>query len=452
MLQSRKVRMLVDTTHKLLRRGALGNVQKIVVKSHAADIAILFRSLSSAECVSVFNLIRSRTQRAELVSELDAEIATRLMLDLGADDAAKVLREMSSDDAADVLGAMPPELAAQILESMHDEDQEAVEGLMRYAEDTAGGIMVPDFFALREDVTAEEAIDALRNAGDVEMAFYVYVVNEFEQLVGVVSLRQLVMVSSETKLKSVMETNLVSVRPDTDQEEVARLVARYNYLALPVVDDANKLLGIVTVDDIIDVIQEEAAEDMLRMAGAGEEVAEGRTVGTGVRARGPWLVATFVGGLVAALVVRPFLPLLATHLELVLFLPLILALCGIAGTQSATIVVSAMSIGVVEAKHFWHVVRKELLVGLVLGLAYGTVSGALAGLGTSMAYGLVVGLAVVGSVIVAAIVGGAFPLLLDRLHLDPTIAAGPAVAAGVDLIGVAVYLALATALLPVAGA
>lgn len=450
MQQSRKVRMLVDTAHKLLRRGAVGNVAKLVAKSHAADIAILFRSLIPPERVTVFNMIRSRTQRAELVSELDAEIATQLLVDLGSEVAVKVLREMSSDDAADVLGALPPELAAQILERMHDEDQEAVEGLMRYAEDTAGGIMVPDFFALREDVTAEEAIDALRNAGDVEMAFYVYVINEFEQLVGVVSLRQLVMVSPETKLKSVMETNLVSVRVDTDQEEVARLVARYNYLAVPVVDDANKLLGIVTVDDIIDVIQEEAAEDMLRMAGAGEEIGETRSVGTGVRARGPWLLATLVGGLLAALIVRPFLPLLGAHLELVLFLPLILALCGIAGTQSATIVVSAMSAGVIEVKNFWSVVRKEVLIGLVLGLVYGTVSGGLAALGTTLPQGAVVGLAVVGSVLVAAFLGGALPLLLDRLHLDPTIAAGPAVAAGVDLIGVAVYLGLATALLPLA--
>lgn len=447
-MQSRKVRMLVDTTHKLLRRGALANVQKIVAKSHAADIAILFRSIAPAERVAVFGLIRSRPQRAELVSELDPEIATQLLADLGTEESVKVLREMSSDDVADVLGALPQELAASILERMHREDQEEVEVLMRYAEDTAGGIMVPDFFALREEVTAEEAIDALRSAGDVEMAFYVYVTNEFEQLVGVVSLRQLVMVSPETKLKSVMETNVVSVRVDTDQEEVARLVARYNYLALPVVDDANKLLGIVTVDDIIDVIQEEAAEDMLKMAGAGEELGGARTVGSGVRSRAPWLIATFAGGLVAALAVRPFLGMLSTHLDLVLFLPLVLALCGIAGTQSATIVVSGLSVGVVELKRGWEVVRKELLIGLVLGLAYGTASGALAGLGTGTLYGVVVGASVLLSVLAAALVGGAFPLLLERLHLDPTIAAGPAVAAVVDLIGIAAYLGLATALLP----
>ena len=447
-MQSRKVRMLVDTTHKLLRRGALANVQKIVAKSHAADIAILFRSITPGERVAVFGLIRSRPQRAELVSELDPEIATQLLTDLGTDESVKVMREMSADDVADVLGALPQELASRILEHMHHEDQEEVEVLMRYAEDTAGGIMVPDFFALREEVTAEEAIDELRNAGDVEMAFYIYVTNEFEQLVGVVSLRQLVMVSPETKMKSVMETNVVSVRVDTDQEEVARLVARYNYLALPVVDDANKLLGIVTVDDIIDVIQEEAAEDMLKMAGAGEEIGEARTVSTGVRARAPWLLATFVGGIVAALLVRPFLTMLGTHLDLVLFLPLVLALCGIAGTQSATIVVSGISAGVIELKRGWGVVRKELLVGLILGLVYGVASGVLAGLGIGTFYGAVIGLSVLGSVLAAALVGGAFPLVLERLHMDPTIAAGPVVAAGVDLIGVAIYLGLALALLP----
>ena len=451
MQQSRKVRMLVDTTQKLLRRGAIANVHKIVAKSHAADIAILFRSLVPAERMAVYSTIRSRPQRAELVSELDPGLATQLLQDVGIEEAVKVMREMSSDDAADVLGALPPEQAEEILKRMHHDESVQVEGLMRYEEDTAGGIMVPDFFALREETTSEEAIEALRNAGDVEMAFYVYVTNDFDHLVGVVSLRQLVTVSPETKLRGIMETNVVSVRVDTDQEDVARLVARYNFLAIPVVDEANKLLGIVTVDDIIDVIQEEAAEDMLKMAGAGEEIGESKKVAASIRARAPWLFATCIGGLLAGLAMDPFLGLFSHHIELVLFLPLILGMSGIAGTQSATILVSGLSAGIVEVKQFWSVLLKELLVGLVLGLAYGAFVGAIVGGSSAVVYGIVLAVALVASMLSAVLVGSALPLALDRLHLDPTIAAGPFVAASMDVLGVLIYLFVAASILPLVG-
>jgi magnesium transporter len=191
----------------------------------------------------------------------------------------EVLEIMPADDVADIIGRLPEEKSKTILDKMKTAESEEVEDLLRYDDDTAGGIMVPDFIALKEDVTAKQAIESLQTEhSDVEMAFYLYVVDEYGKLVGVSSLRQLVVVAPETPLKEFMTTDVFSVQTDMDQEEVAKLVARYDILAVPVVDGSNRLVGIVTVDDVIDILRKEATEDILKMAGAGEEFVETKSI------------------------------------------------------------------------------------------------------------------------------------------------------------------------------
>jgi magnesium transporter len=329
------------------------------------------------------------------------------------------------------------------------EGSEEIEGLLSYEADTAGGIMVPDFIAMREDTTAGQAIESLQKEyPDVEMPFYLYVVDEYGKLVGVSSLRQLVVVSSDTPLKDFMSTDIFSVKTDTDQEEVAKLVARYDILAVPVVNDTNELVGIVTVDDVIDIIREEATEDILKMAGAGGEFVETQSVFKSMRIRLPWLFASCIGGIVAFLVIGRFEGSLNRFAYLAAFIPVIMGMGGNIGTQSSTIVVRGLAMGHLNLRDIWSVVFKELAVGFILGLIYGT----LIGLAAQARYSLVVvafsvGLAVICSMSLAALVGSLIPMFFARINIDPAVATGPFVTTAIDIISVFLYFQIATTLL-----
>ena len=252
-------RILVESIKRLLRRGASSHLGKIVNKTHAADLSVVFRSLSLAQQRKLFSLISDVEQKGILFAELDEDTFQDLIDDMKVEDIVRILEVMPSDDVADIIGRLPEEKSQTILDKMKRAESEEVEDLLRYEDDTAGGIMVPDFIALKEDVTARQAIESLQTEhSDVEMAFYLYVVDEYGKLVGVSSLRQLVVVAPETPLKEFMTTDVFSVQTDMDQEEVARIVARYDILAVPVIDGSNRLVGIVTVDDVIDILRKEA--------------------------------------------------------------------------------------------------------------------------------------------------------------------------------------------------
>ncbi len=443
-MQSRKQQILVDTTLRLIRRGARANIQKILSKTHPADVAAVFRSLVLKDQRYLFDLVVDDETRGEVLCELGPDQYVQLLPTYEVDALVPIFSSMSADDVADILGNLPEELADAILERMETEDSEEVEDLMRYGDDTAGGIMVPDCFALPGEMTAEQAVQALREAVDVEMAFYVYVTNDSGHLVGVVSLRQLVTVPPSTRLSAIMADDVISVRPEMDQEEVARLVARYNFLALPVVDHTNKLLGIVTVDDVIDVIRAEATEDFLKMAGAGQESFESRSVWRNVRARFPWLVASCIGGLLAALIMSPFEEELSRWGALALFIPVVLGMGGNVGTQSSTVVVRSLAMGLISLGHFRAAIGREVAVGILLGIVYGIIVGTVAGgIAAGAFYGVVVGLSLTSSMVIAAIVGATIPLLFERLHIDPAVATGPFVTTSVDILGILTYFSLA---------
>ena len=269
----RRSELVLDSVRRLLRIGASSNLLNLLQKQHPADLAQIFGALLDAERAAVFSLLVERQPRLamEAVSEMGPESGALLLVGRPADQVATLLEELPSDDAAALLDYLPEELSAEVLELMrqHDPGQQQVESLLEYGEQTAGRIMNPSVFALGEDLTVAESITALQSARDVEMVFYLYVVDARRHLVGVTSLRRLLLVSPETPLKRLMTPDVISARVDTDQEEVARLVASYNLLAVPVVDEENKLVGVVTVDDVIDVIKDEATEDLLAQGLAG---------------------------------------------------------------------------------------------------------------------------------------------------------------------------------------
>lgn len=442
-------RILVESVKRLLRRGATTNLRKIITKTHAADLAVVFRALSLNSQLRLYNLIEEAAKKGDLFSELDEDTFLPLVEKIDLDDIVGVLELMATDDVADLIGRLPEEKSDAILEKMKREGSEEIEGLLKYDDDTAGGIMVTDFIAFQQDVTAREAIEQIQtDYHDVEMPFYLYVVDEYGKLVGVSSLRQLVVVPAETPLKQFMTTDVFTVGTDIDQEEVAKLVARYDILAVPVVDETNRLVGIVTVDDVIDIFREEATEDMLKMAGVGEEYVETQTVMRSTRTRLPWLLASCMGGILAFFVIGKFEGTLNRYAYLAAFIPVIMGMGGNIGTQSSTIVVRGLATGRINPREFWSIISKEGVIGLILGLIYAVLIGLVAQLSYSLALlALAVGLAVVCSMTVAALVGSCVPLVLARVNIDPAVATGPFVTTAIDIISVYCYFVIATSLL-----
>ena len=439
----------VDSIKRLLRRGALSHIRKIVNKTHAADLSVVFRSLSFENHATLFNMISDMDKKASLFSELEKDALISLSDKLPVEEVAGILERMPGDDAADIIGDLPEELSAIVLKKMKKEGSEEVSGLLRYSEDTAGGIMTPEFIALDENTTAGEAVKSLQTKHQaVEMAFYLYVVDDYGKLVGVCSLRQLVVVPPETPLKDFMSTGVISVQTDMDQEEVARIVARYDILAVPVVDDDRRLVGIVTVDDVIDIFREEATEDFLKMAGAGEEFVETKSVFRSTRIRLPWLFASCIGGLIAFVVIDHFEDSLAKLAYLAAFIPIITGMGGNIGIQSSTIVVRGLATGRIQTREFWAILGKELCVGLLLGMVYGTLIALVAQFQYSLFdLAFSIGLSVVCSMSLAALVGSLVPLFFARINIDPAVATGPFVTTTIDIISVFFYLQIATTLL-----
>ena len=448
-MQGDRNKILVESIKRLLRRGAVANLLKIVNKTHTSDLSAVFHSLSLSNQRKLFDLIEDIEKKGELFSELDEDIFLNLIEGMDLDHVVEILDHMPTDDVADLIGRLPEEKSDAILEKMKKEGSEEVEGLLRYDDDTAGGIMVPDFIALREDATAADAIRSLQKEHmDVEMPFYLYVVDEYGKLTGVCSLRQLVVVQPDTPLKDFMTTDVFAVKTDMDQEEVAKIVAHYDILAVPVVDETNKLVGIVTVDDVIDIIREEATEDILKMAGAGEEFVETKSVLKSIRIRLPWLFACCIGGIIASFVISHFQESLSKVAYIAAFIPVIMGMSGNIGIQSSTIVVRGLATGRLNVRDLWPVVFKELTIGLILGIVYGFFVGLVAQLQYSReALALSVGLAVISSMSLAALSGSLAPMFFARLNIDPAVATGPFVTTAIDIVSVFLYFNIATTLL-----
>jgi len=448
-MESDRSKILLTSIRRLIRRGAIAHLRKIINKTHAADLSVVFRNLSNTHQREVFDLMIDHEQKGLLLSELEKDTAKSLIEGMTIDEVVEIFDHMPTDDVADLIGMLPEEMSDALLEKMQKEDSEELEGLLKYEDDTAGGIMVPDFIALSEETTAGEAIESLQTEhSEVEMAFYLYVVDGYGRLVGVSSLRQLVVVPPKTPLREFMTTDVFSVTADTDQEEVAKIVARYDILAVPVVDENHRLVGVVTVDDVIDIMRMEATEDILKMAGAGEEFVETQSVIKSTRIRMPWLLASCAGGIVAVLVIGHFEETLRRLTYLAAFIPVIMGMGGNIGTQSSTIVVRGLATGRIHVAEIWRVVSKELFIGIILGVIYGT----LIGLAAQVRYSafevaLSVALAVFCSMSIAALVGSFVPMLFERFKIDPAVAAGPFVTTAIDIISVFFYFKIATSML-----
>lgn len=442
-----KGHVLLDTMRRLHRKKAVDSCIKLVKKNHPADLAWVFRYLSDAEQRDFFQIITQTERVADFLSELDASIMVELVDELSPRFLAKVVGNMAADDAADLLEALPDEVAAEIQTHMEAVDRHKVEELLKYHPATAGGLMSPDFMYLDEEFTVEEAIKKIqKRSADKEMVFYLYITHGDGQLTGVLSLRELILQPMHRQLKNIMNTTVISVTTDTDQEEVAHVVSQYNLLALPVVDATFKLVGIITVDDVIDVMRGGATKDFLRMAGAGKDHAILlKSTLRNVFIRAPWLAASLVGGIAAMFIITSFKGELMKTLALASFIPVVIGMGGNIATQSATLIVRGLATGRINMEEFFRVIFKEFKVGLILGATYGLLLGIITGLGYSepARLGLVAGISVFLVMAMAATVGAFVPLLLKRFDIDAAIATGPFVTTAIDIIGVYMFFMVA---------
>ena len=448
---STEISLLRRTIQRLLRRRADDNLTKILRKTHPADVALLMRGFANSDQKTIFNLCPTFNHKAKVLEELDEALIENMLIDESSINISKMFLYLDTNDQAAIIGMFPEEKQKEILQKIEVEDLEDVEEIMSYPDDSAGSIMTKETFTLNQNTSVRESLKQLQAFPENDKIFYVYVLDDKEKLVGVLSLRNLATSKNTNKLKDIMITDIHAAKSETDQEEVATTVAQYNYLALPVVNRENKFLGIVTIDDVVDIIREEASEDFLQMAGVGKdrEILLKSPI-ENAQSRAPWIFASLIGGICAAGIISYFDHLIKEMIVLASFIPVIIGIGGNIGTQSSTIIVRGLATGRVDVANTAPLIIKEIIVGGILGALYGILVGFAAEFITGNELenlGLVVGLSIACSMTIATAVGASVPIILQKLNFDPAISTGPFVTTAIDILGVALYFIIASSIL-----
>lgn len=435
---------ILDKIETALDQKDLETATVLLQALRVADQAVLVNELDEEDTLALLPHLPP-ADSANILEELDDEYAAELVAELPTDTVVRIVDEMEPDEAADLLGDLEPEQARAVLNAL--EDPEEIRPLLLHKDESAGGLMTSDFLALRRRMTAAEALQAIREwKPESETIYYLYVIDAQRTLCGLVSLRQLVVADPKTPLIDIMETEAISVVAGTDQEEVARLMTRYDLLAMPVVDADKHLIGVITIDDVMDVVEDEASEDIQRLGGA--EPLDRPYLDTPIlsvaRKRVGWLLLLFVTESLTGSVMRHFEEELATIVALTFFIPLLIGTGGNAGSQTTSTIIRALAVGDMDLKDallaLWHEFRAGLLLGAGMAIiAY--VRALLWNTGTDLA--LAVSLSILSIVIWANILGALLPLLAARLKIDPTVVSGPAMSTLVDATGLFIYFTIA---------
>ncbi|HYS18393.1 MAG TPA: magnesium transporter [Candidatus Binatia bacterium] len=437
---------LLDATRKLARGTADARERALFEEAHPADLAAVLRQLPLADQVAILRAL-PRERAGDLIPELDDRALLDLVRVLDEVEVSQILDEMPAEHAADVVEELSTAQAEKILGLMQEAKSEEVQEILEYPEHSAGRLMSPDFVAVRADASVEHAIKHIRDSVSSERAFELYVVDEHKHLVGVVPLRRLLTADPTTPVFAIRDENVISVTPEMDQEEVARIVAKYDLVAIPVVDKHNHLVGTITVDDVVDIVHEEASEDIFRMAGSDAAELERRSPRQVALMRLPWVLATLVIELLAGVIIHYFDQTLSKVILLASFMPVIQAISGNTGLQSVTMVVRGLATGQVRVGHWGEPLRRQVQTSSILGGICALVVGVVGWVWHSPAFACVVALSMFISVNLSGFAGTTIPMLSKSLGFDPAITAGPFETAFQDVLGVTIFLSLATALL-----
>jgi magnesium transporter len=430
---------------------------EVLVDDHNFAVASeVFRALHPADQSDVLADLDHEAKQALLaaltpeeaghvIEQLEPTEAAELYENVGAAELAQVLDAVTPDVAADVLKQLPMGLSQEALEAMLESEE--VAPLLAYSDDTAGGIMTPEVLSVGEDMTAAAALDVLRlNEAQVEDAGAIFVVGDGDRLTGALRVVRLALARQNAWVRDIMTTDIISVPAEMDQEECARLIERYDLAELPVVDEAGRLIGVILAEDAADVAEEEATEDMYRIAGLGDERLRG-ALSASVRSRFPWLAVNLLTTFLAALVISFFESTIVKVVALAVFLPVVAGQGGIAGTQTLTLAVRSMALGELSGRRGRRLLVREVTLGLLHGLLLGIAVGIVAFVWKGNFFlGLVLGIAMLGNMVIAGVMGAGAPLLLRRLGLDPAVAAAVVVTTITDVVGFLLFLGLAAAL------
>lgn len=431
-----------------LKNDDLGEAAAIIEALRPPDQADLFAELDDEHQIALLPTL-DPADSADILEELADEEAAELVEGLATETVIRIVDKMEPDEAADLLGDIQPEKAQVVLDGLEDADD--VRPLLLHPDDSAGGLMTSEFLVLRQRMTAAEAIQSIRSwKPEAETIYYLFVVDQQGRLRGVVSLRQLVTADPPTPIVQIMDPEVISVPAGTDQEECARLMARYDLLALPVVDSGDVLLGVITIDDLIDVLEEETTEDIQRLGGAeplGRSYLDS-SVFTVTRKRVGWLLLLFVTGTLTGSVLQFFEEDLTSVVALMFFVPLLIGTGGNAGSQTTSTIIRALAVGDIDfgdaARTLWHELRTGILLGVLMAVAAYVRA---ITWGTTQALAATVSLAVLAIVVWANGMGAVLPLLATKLRIDPALVSGPLMSTLVDATGLIIYFAMARLIL-----
>jgi len=442
--------IVIEKIKELLLKKRLNDIKNIIEKMYPVDLAEVLVNLDEDDKKSFLDLL-TWEESSEVLSELGSESFSEVLKLLDEDKKIYVLDMMSQDDIVDKLGELEEDRQKEIIDYLDEENASDVRELLVYDEDTAGGIMTKDFISLKSDYTIYKAIETLRKTEvDNETIYYVYVTDLEEKLVGVISLRELIIAKPNQLISEIMNENVISVNVSDDQEEVARIVSKYDLLVIPVTDDDGVLVGIITVDDIIDVIEEEATEDILKFAGSSDledfdEETFGKRIIMSVRSRLPWLIITLFGGLLTSHIVSNFQGVIDANTTLAMFMPLLAGMGGNVGTQSSTLTVRNIAVGQIHGKEVLMTILQEGLVGISIGVICSIIVGISSFyIQGNILISLIVGVAMISNVVTAATIGTLVPIVFKKVGVDPAVASAPFISTTVDITGLTIYFTLAT--------
>ncbi len=435
---------------RLLKTGAHLRAEKLLERIHPADLGPLLADLTPDEIRIVIDLLFKHRRAATMLRELPPELLPEIIEAISNERMADVLNRLEIDDMLELVDALPEERRGSVTKHLPVAKREELRHAELYPPRSAGRAMTTNFMALDEKMSAQEAIDSLR-ASQVDAndeILYLYVVDELQRLTGIVPIRRLVMAQVETPVRDLAIREMLSTPPDADQEEVARLVARYDLLAIPVTDIDGTMLGVITVDDVIDVITEEATQDIYNLAGLSEEDRVFTSARISIKKRLPWMLLNLCTAFTAGAVIGLFESTIEQMVGLALFLPVVAGVAGNGGIQTLTVITRAIALGEIEFSSGLRAVGKEMWVGLVVGMAAGLISGGVAyALHGNIFMGVVLLAAMMVTMVTASLFGAAVPLLLKALRLDPALGSGILVTFAADALGFFSFLGIATLLL-----
>ncbi len=446
---------VLDRVRLLLADGDVESAAAVISELRPAEAADVVSALHPADGADVLEELEPQ-DRLEVVEEMEPESGAEVLIELEDDERTDVANRMDAESLSEFLDEMAPDDAADLLQDMSDQKARAalaemdepneVRELLTHEEDSAGGLMIPHVIAFQGTMTADEAIDILRNSHpDEETAYYLFVTDADERLVGVVSLRQLVIAAPTTRLETFMNHDLITVGVDADQEECARVLSKYDLLALPIVDDDQRLVGVITADDVIDVLEEEATEDIYHLANVSAEEDVYDSVFTASRRRLIWLMVNLPTAVLAAWVVSFFEGTIAQVALLAVFAPMITGMGGNAGIQTLTVIVRSIALGQLDVRDARRTLGRETLVGIINGLCFGILVGIIGYVWRGEpVLGLIAGAAMLANMVIAAIAGTVVPMFLKYIQADPALASGVIVTTFTDVTGATAFYGLAT--------